>query len=140
VLTDPGTLLGLGDGGADVAQIVDASMLTYMLTHWARDRQRGPGLPLEFIVKRLTSETAKFFGFADRGRLQPGLRADITLIDHARLRLHPPEIVNDRPAGGKRLVQRADGYRMTLVAGTPVFEAGEHTGALPGRLVRRRAT
>jgi N-acyl-D-aspartate/D-glutamate deacylase len=140
MLTDPGTLLGLGDGGAHVAQIVDASMPTYMLTHWARDRQRGPGLPLEFIVKRLTSETAEFFGFADRGRLQPGLRAAINLIDHARLRLHPPEIVNDLPAGGKRLVQRADGYRMTLVDGTPVFEGGEHTGVLPGRLVRRGAT
>jgi N-acyl-D-amino-acid deacylase len=140
MLTDPATLLGLGDGGAHVAQIVDASMPTYMLTHWARDRRRGPGLPLEFVVRRLTAETADFFRFVDRGRLQPGLRADINLIDHAGLRLYPPEIVNDLPAGGKRLVQRADGYRMTLVAGTPVFEGGEHTGALPGRLVRRRAS
>jgi N-acyl-D-amino-acid deacylase len=137
MLTDPATLLGLGDGGAHVAQIVDATMPSYMLTHWARDRRRGPGLPLEFVVKRLTSETADFFGFSDRGRLQPGKRADINVIDHQRLRLHPPEIVHDLPAGGKRLVQRADGYAMTLVAGAPVFEQGEHTGALPGRLVRR---
>ena len=137
MLTDPATLLGLGDGGAHVAQIVDASVPSYMLTHWARDRQRGAGLPLEFVVKRQTSETADFFGFTDRGRLQPGKRADINLIDFAGLRLHPPEIVNDLPAGGKRLVQRADGYRATLVAGTPVFEQGEHTGAMPGRLVRR---
>ncbi len=137
MLTDPATLLGLGDGGAHVAQIVDASMPSYMLTHWARDRERGPGLPLEFVVKRLTSETADFFGFADRGRLRPGQRADINVIDFAGLRLHPPEVVNDLPAGGKRLVQRADGYVATLVAGTTVFEHGEHTGALPGRLVRR---
>ncbi|MBO0736724.1 MAG: amidohydrolase family protein, partial [Alphaproteobacteria bacterium] len=137
MLTDPGTLLGLGDGGAHVAMIVDASAPSYMLTHWARDRQRGPGLPLEFIVKRQTSETADFFGFHDRGRLVPGKRADINVIDFARLRLRAPEVVNDLPAGGKRLVQRVEGYVTTLVAGTPVFERGEHTGATPGRLVRR---
>jgi N-acyl-D-amino-acid deacylase len=137
MLTDPGTLLGLGDGGAHVAMIVDASAPTYMLTHWARDRKRGPGLPLEYIVKRQTSETADFFGFSDRGRLAPGKRADINLIDFDRLRLFAPEIVNDLPAGGKRLVQRAKGYEATLVAGTPVFERGEPTGARPGRLVRR---
>jgi len=137
MLTDPGTLLGLGDGGAHVAMIVDASAPSYMLTHWARDRQRGPGLPLEFMVKRQTSETADFFGFHDRGRLEPGKRADINLIDFDQLRLHTPEVVNDLPAGGKRLVQRAEGYEATLVAGTPVFEHGEHTGAMPGRLVRR---
>ena len=137
MLTDPGTLLGLGDGGAHVAMIVDASAPTYMLTHWGRDRSRGPGLPLEFVVKRLTSETADFFGFSDRGRLQPGKRADINIIDHQHLQLHPPEIAHDLPAGGKRLVQRADGYAMTLVAGTPAFEHGEHTGAMSGRLVRR---
>ena len=136
MLTDPGTLLGLGDGGAHVAMIVDASAPTYMLTHWGRDRKRGPGLPLEFMVKRQTSETADFFGFHDRGRLEPGKRADINLIDFDRLRLHAPEVVNDLPAGGKRLVQRAEGYEATLVAGTPVFEKGEHTGAKPGRLVR----
>ena len=137
MLTDPGTLLGLGDGGAHVAMIVDASAPSYMLTHWARDRQRGPGLPLEFMVKRQTSETADFFGFHDRGRLEPGKRADINLIDFNRLRLHAPEVVNDLPAGGKRLVQRVEGYEATLVAGIPIFEGGEHTGAKPGRLVRR---
>jgi N-acyl-D-amino-acid deacylase len=137
MLADPGTLLGLGDGGAHVAMIVDASAPTYMLTHWGRDRKRGPGLPLEYMVKRQTSETADFFGFHDRGRLQPGKRADINLIDFDRLRLHTPEVVNDLPAGGKRLVQGAEGYEATLVAGTPVFERGEHTGAKPGRLVRR---
>jgi N-acyl-D-aspartate/D-glutamate deacylase len=137
MLTDSGTLLGLGDGGAHVAMIVDASAPTYMLTHWGRDRKRGPGLPLEYMVKRQTSETADFFGFHDRGRLAIGKRADINLIDFDRLRLHAPEVVNDLPAGGKRLVQRAEGYEATLVAGTPVYEKGEHTGAKPGRLVRR---
>ncbi|MBV9202865.1 MAG: amidohydrolase family protein [Alphaproteobacteria bacterium] len=88
-------------------------------------------------MKRQTSETADFFGFHDRGRLQGGKRADINLIDFDRLSLHTPEVVNDLPAGGKRLVQRAQGYEGTLVAGTPVFERGEHTGAKPGRLVRR---
>lgn len=136
LLLDPGTLLGLGDGGAHCGQIVDASLPSYMLSHWGRDRSRGPGLPLEQIVKMQTSETADFFGFHDRGRLAPGFRADVNLIDFAALRLHQPEIVHDLPAGGRRLVQRADGYRATLVAGTPVFENGEHTGALPGRLVR----
>ena len=137
MLTDPATLLGLGDGGAHVAMIVDASAPTYILTHWARDRKRGPGLPLEYVVKRQTSETADFFGFHDRGRLEPGKRADVNLIDFGRLRLHAPDVVHDLPAGGKRLVQRADGYAATLVAGTSVFENGQHTGAKPGRLVRR---
>ena len=136
LLLDPATLLGLGDGGAHCGQIVDAGLPSYMLSHWARDRRRGPGLPLPQLVKMQTSETADFFGFRDRGRLKPGLRADINLIDFERLRLHQPEIVHDLPAGGRRLVQRVDGYRATLVAGTPIFENGEDTGARPGRLVR----
>ena len=98
-------------------------------------RVRPPTRPSAFPPK--TSETADFFGFHDRGRLLPGKRADINLIVFERLRLHAPEVVNDLPAGGKRLVQRAAGYAATLVAGIPVFEQGEHTGATPGRLVRR---
>jgi N-acyl-D-amino-acid deacylase len=109
---------------------------SFMLTHWGRDRSRGPGLPLPQLVKMQSSETADFFGFSDRGRLTPGLRADVNLIDFDQLRLHQPEVVSDLPAGGRRLVQRVDGYRSTLVAGTPVFEDGEDTGARPGRLVR----
>ena len=136
MLTDSGTLLGLSDGGAHCASIVDAGMPSFMLSHWGRDRRRGPRLSLEFLVKRLTSETADFFGFSDRGRLQPGLRADLNLIDFDRLRLYQPELVHDLPAGGRRFVQHVDGYEATLVAGTPIFERGEHTGALPGRLVR----
>jgi N-acyl-D-aspartate/D-glutamate deacylase len=136
MLTDPGTLLGLSDGGAHCGAIIDASVPSFMLSHWGRDRSRGPGLPLPLLVKMQTSETADFFGFRDRGRLKAGLRADINLIDFDRLRLHQPEVLHDLPAGGRRLVQRVDGYRATLVAGVPVFEDGEDTGARPGRLVR----
>jgi N-acyl-D-aspartate/D-glutamate deacylase len=107
-----------------------------MLLHWGRDRRRGPRLPLELLVKRQTSETADFFGLRDRGCLAGGLRADINLIDFDGLRLYQPELVNDLPAGGRRFVQRVDGYVTTFLAGTPTFEKGEHTGALPGRLVR----
>jgi len=136
MLTDPATLLGLSDGGAHCASIVDAGVPTFMLVHWGRDRRRGPRLPLELLVKRQTSETADFFGLRDRGRLTPGLRADVNLIDFDGLRLYQQELVNDLPAGGRRFVQRVDGYRATFVAGVPIFEQGEHTGALPGRLVR----
>jgi N-acyl-D-amino-acid deacylase len=136
MLTDPGTLLGLSDGGAHCGAIVDASVPSFMLSHWGRDRKRGPGLPLPQLVKMQTSETADFFGFKDRGRLRPGLRADVNIIDFDGLRLHQPEVVHDLPAGGRRLVQRVDGYRSTFVAGTPVFENGEDTGVRPGRLVR----
>ncbi len=136
MLLDPATLSGLSDGGAHCGSVVDASMPTYLLTHWARDRSRGPGLPLETVVKAQTAETADFYGFKDRGRLAPGLRADVNVIDHAGLRIHPPHLVNDLPAGGKRLVQGVDGYAATMVAGETVFERGEHTGALPGKLVR----
>jgi N-acyl-D-aspartate/D-glutamate deacylase len=136
MLVDSGTLLGLSDGGAHCASIVDAGVPTYMLMHWGRDRQRGPRLPLELLVKRQTSETAQFFGLHDRGRLTPGMRADINLINFEGLRLYQPQLVNDLPAGGRRFVQRVDGYEATLVAGTPTFERGEHTGAMPGHLVR----
>jgi len=136
MLTSPETVLGLSDGGAHCSSISDASLPSWMLAHWGRDRKRGPGLPLELIVKRQTSETADFFGFADRGRLAPGLKADVNVIDFERLRLHVPEIRYDLPAGGRRLVQRVDGYVATLVSGTPVFEHGEYTGATPGKLVR----
>ena len=136
MLTSPETLLGLSDGGAHCSSISDASLPSWMLTHWGRDRKRGPRLPLETIVKQQTSETADFFGFADRGRLAPGRKADVNVIDFERLRLHVPEIRYDLPAGGRRLVQRVDGYVATLVSGTPVFEQGRYTGATPGRLVR----
>jgi N-acyl-D-aspartate/D-glutamate deacylase len=136
MLLDSATLLGLSDGGAHCASIVDAGVPSYMLMHWGRDRTRGPRLPLELLVRRQTSDTANFFGFTDRGRLAPGLRADVNLIDYEGLRIHQPEIVQDLPAGGRRLVQRVDGYEATFAAGVETFAKGEHTGALPGRLVR----
>jgi N-acyl-D-amino-acid deacylase len=136
MLNDPACLLGLSDGGAHCTSIVDAGVPTFMLTHWSRDRKRGPKLPVEMLIKRQTSETADFFGIADRGRLAPGLRADVNLIDYERLQVQKPELVHDMPAGGRRFVQKVDGYEATFVAGTPIFERGEHTGAMPGRLVR----
>ncbi len=136
MLNDPACLLGLSDGGAHCTSIVDAGVPTFMLTHWARDRVRGPKVPLELLVKRQTSETADFFGLHDRGRLAPGLRADVNVIDFDGLQVKKPEIVHDMPANGRRFIQRVNGYEATIVAGQPVFERGEHTGALPGKLVR----
>jgi N-acyl-D-aspartate/D-glutamate deacylase len=133
---DKATVLGLSDGGAHCGVICDASTPSFMLTHWARDRKRGEGLPLEFVVKRQTSETADFFGLKDRGRLAPGAVADVNIINFDALRLYHPEMIYDLPAGGRRLVQRVDGYDMTLVAGKPIREAGHDTGALPGKLLR----
>lgn len=139
MIADPDTILGLGDGGAHCGLICDSSLPSYMLTHWARDRHRGPRFPVEFIVRRLTSEVADFFGFADRGRLEVGKKADVNVVDFNSLRLHHPELRHDLPAGGKRLVQRVDGYTATIVSGSPIFEKGEDTGARPGRLVRATA-
>ena len=112
-------------------------MPTFIMTHWGRDRTRGDKLSLEFIVKSLSSSTAKAFGLFDRGLIDEGMIADFNLIDFEALRLFRPEAVFDLPAGGRRLVQRAEGYEMTIKAGEVIFERGEHTGALPGQLVRR---
>jgi N-acyl-D-amino-acid deacylase len=136
MLGEPNTLLGLSDGGAHCGVICDASVPSFMLTHWVRDRKRGARLPLEWVVKRQTSETAAFFCFHDRGLLKPGKKADVNVIDMERLRLHVPKVVNDLPAGGKRLIQKVDGYRATIVSGQAVFEEGVATGARPGKLVR----
>ncbi len=136
MLTDDATILGLSDGGAHCSSIVDASVPSWMLIHWARDRSRGEKLPLELMVKRQTSETANFFGFHDRGVLAPGKKADVNVIDYNGLRLHIPEIRYDLPMGGRRLVQRVDGYRNTFMSGVSTFENGQYTGATPGRLVR----
>src|SRR4029077_1575737 len=136
MLTDPITALGLSDGGAHCGVICDASMPTYMLTHWVRDRSRGERLPLEFAVRRQTHDTAQLYGLLDRGMLAPGMKADINLIDFERLQLHPPEMVFDLPADGRRFVQRADGYKYTIVNGEITFEDGQATGAMPGKVVR----
>jgi len=136
MLTETVTLLGLGDSGAHCDLICDSSVPSFMLTHWVRDRTRGPTLPLELVVKRQTSEAADFFGLTDRGQLKPGLRADINVINFNTLRLFAPEMVQDVPAGAKRLVQRVHGYAAIIVAGEPIFENGVETGARPGKLAR----
>ena len=132
----PATALGLGDGGAHVGAICDASIETYMLTHWARDRSRGDRLPLELVVQKMTSDTAALYGLGDRGALEPGKRGDVNVIDHDNLMLHRPEMVYDLPGGARRLMQHADGYDATIVAGEVVMRDGKETGARPGRLVR----
>jgi N-acyl-D-aspartate/D-glutamate deacylase len=136
MLQHPHSVLGLGDGGAHVGTICDASFPTTMLTHWVRDRTRGPLLELPEVVANQTSRTARAVGLGDRGVLAVGKRADINVVDMANLRLHLPTVAHDLPAGGKRFLQRADGYLHTIVAGQAVYENGKHTGALPGRLVR----
>jgi N-acyl-D-aspartate/D-glutamate deacylase len=136
MLTHESTMIGLSDGGAHCGLICDCSMPTYLLTHWARDRSRGAGIPLEQVVAKQTSGTARIYGFRDRGVLAPGMKADLNVIDWERLSLHAPEMVFDLPAGGRRLVQKVDGYRATICSGEVTFEQGEPTGAMPGRLVR----
>ncbi|HVR53815.1 MAG TPA: amidohydrolase family protein [Pseudorhodoferax sp.] len=135
-LQHPRTMMSLADGGAHCGYICDVSMPTYMLTHWARDRRRGPTLPLELMVQRQTRDTAAIYGLHDRGLLQPGYLADVNIIDFDRLRIPPPYVAFDLPAGGRRLVQTAEGYSATFKAGQAIMENGERTGALPGRLLR----
>jgi N-acyl-D-aspartate/D-glutamate deacylase len=130
------TVPGLADGGAHVGTICDASFATTLLTHWCRDRSRGERLDLAWAIKRQTRDTAEAVGLLDRGLLVEGAKADVNVIDFERLTLRRPEMVFDLPAGGKRLVQRAEGYLATLVNGEVTYENGQHTGALPGRLVR----
>jgi N-acyl-D-aspartate/D-glutamate deacylase len=136
MLTHPATVLGLGDGGAHCGVLCDASLPTFMLTHWARDRTRGDRLPVEAVVHLQTRRTAELYGFRDRGLLAPGHVADVNVIDHGALTLEPPEMVYDLPASGKRLVQRARGYVATVKSGVVVRAHDEATGELPGRLLR----
>jgi N-acyl-D-aspartate/D-glutamate deacylase len=136
MLDDDHSVVGLGDGGAHVGTISDGSFPTTMLTHWVRDRRRGERLDLAAVVAKQTSRTAEMIGLCDRGRIAPGLKADLNVIDLDGLTLHRPTMAFDLPAGGKRLLQRADGYLHTFVSGEEVYAGGEPTGALPGRLVR----
>jgi N-acyl-D-amino-acid deacylase len=134
MLLHPNSALGLSDGGAHCGVICDASAPTYMLSHWARDR--ADGLPLEFVVKKMTCDTAHLYGLEDRGVIAPGFKADLNLVDLENLNLRLPEMVHDLPAGARRLIQRADGWKATICSGELTFEDGEHTDARPGRLIR----
>jgi N-acyl-D-aspartate/D-glutamate deacylase len=127
---------GLGDGGAHLGTICDGSFPTTMLVHWARDRTRGPKFPLEAMIRKQTSFTAGLVGLHDRGTIAPGYRADLNVIDYDRLKLRSPQIAHDLPTGGRRLIQRAEGYSATIVAGEITYRDGQPTNALPGRLVR----
>jgi N-acyl-D-aspartate/D-glutamate deacylase len=136
MIVHPDTVPGLSDGGAHVGMICDGSFPTSMLTHWTRDRTRGPKLRVRDVIRMQTHDTARAVGLHDRGAIAEGMRADINVIDYDRLTLHSPSVAHDLPAGGRRLVQRADGYAVTMVAGEITYRDGEATGALPGRLLR----
>jgi len=136
LLGQPDVVLGLGDGGAHCGLLCDASVPTYMLSHWARERSRGERLPLELAVNLQTRRTAALFGFEDRGLVAPGYLADVNVVDADRVASEAPEMVYDLPAGGRRLVQRARGYVATIKRGVVVREHDESTGERPGRLVR----
>ncbi|MGH9048350.1 MAG: N-acyl-D-amino-acid deacylase family protein [Acidimicrobiia bacterium] len=135
MLAHPHTVVGLADGGAHVGTICDASFPTTLLAYWGRDRARGR-LDVPFLVRRQTRDTARAVGLLDRGVIAPGYRADVNVIDFEALAARRPEMRFDLPAGGKRLVQAADGYVATLVAGQVTYADGEECGPLPGRLVR----
>ena len=136
MITHPRAAMGLDDAGAHCGVICDASMPTFMLTHWARDRERGEKLPLEFVVKKMTNDTASLYGLHDRGVIRVGMKADLNLIDLENLKVDLPELAHDLPANGRRLIQKSEGYVATIVSGTIVMENGEDTGNRPGNLVR----
>jgi len=133
LLAHPATIMGLADAGAHATQIMDASQPTFFLSHWVRDRGT---LGLEDGVRRLTSDTAGFAGYRDRGVVREGAYADLNVIDLEGMFLPIPEIVDDFPGGAPRFVQRARGIDHTIVNGEPFLDHGEHTGALAGRLMR----
>ena len=136
MMKHPDTLVSLGDGGAHVGVLCDASSMAYMLTHWTRDRTRGDKVELSWAIKRITNDNAQAIGLNDRGQLKPGFKADINVIDYDRLALGYPQVAYDLPSGGRRLIQKSDGFEATIVSGVPVYRNGESTGRYPGRLVR----
>ena len=136
MMQHPASVIGLGDGGAHCALICDASMPTYMLSHWVRDRTRGERIPVETAIKMLTKDGADLYGLGDRGTLEVGKRADLNIIDFDRIDIEAPRAVDDLPAGGRRLVQPAHGYVATIVNGVVTRRNDADTGARPGRLVR----
>jgi N-acyl-D-aspartate/D-glutamate deacylase len=135
MMNHPQALMGLTDGGAHVGTICDASFPTYLITHWTRDRETNR-LELPKVIKMLSADPADYMGFIDRGRIKEGYKANINIIDYEQLRLFPPKMIQDLPAGGQRLLQEAQGYRALVVNGEVVLENDQLTGKLPGRLVR----
>jgi N-acyl-D-aspartate/D-glutamate deacylase len=133
MLADRNAIMGLGDGGAHVGFILDAGFPTWLLTYWGRERRR---FPLEELVRRLTSDTASAAGLSDRGVIAVGKKADLNVIDYDKLAFGRPYVAHDLPAGGKRLLQKADGYDATILSGVPTYRNGAATGNLPGRLVK----
>jgi N-acyl-D-aspartate/D-glutamate deacylase len=140
MMEHPDTILGLGDGGAHCGSICDGSFTTHMLTHWVRDRSRGEKLSLPWVIKAHCQDTARAVGLYDRGVIAEGYKADINVIDLENMKLHKPEVQYDLPAGGRRLMQYADGYMATIVSGEVIYRDGAPTGARPGRLVRGSQT
>ncbi len=132
----PATRMGLGDAGAHCGAICDGGTPTFMLSHWTRDRDRGPKLPLELVVQRQTRQTALLYGLADRGLVAPGMRADLCVMDYEALGNGPAKMVFDFPGGARRLAQRAQGYAAVFCKGTQTVDHDEPTGELPGRLIR----
>lgn len=138
MIANPNTLSGLSDGGAHVGAICDVSLPTFMLTYWCRDRVKGPGFGLAETIRAQTKDTAEAVGLNDRGVIAPGYLADLNVIDFERLRLKAPYMVYDLPTGARRLMQDAEGYVATIKSGEVIYQEGQPTGALPGKLVRGR--
>ncbi len=140
MFNNPNTVVSLSDGGAHCGVIADASMPSFVLIHWVRDRKRGDRLDLAQAVKAQTLDTARTYGLDDRGTITPGMKADLNIIDFEAMALEAPQMVFDLPAGGRRLIQHVSGYRYTIVSGVVTYEDGTPTGAMPGRLIRGRRT
>lgn len=136
MMLHPRSVFGLSDGGAHCGLICDASIPTYLLTHWGRDRSRGEKIPIEMLVASQTRETAALYGLHDRGVIAPGMKADLNVIDFDALRIRIPAMAYDLPTGARRLMQQVEGYDYTVCSGQVTFERGEATGAMPGRLIR----
>lgn len=136
MIENPLSVFGLSDGGAHCGVLVDASVPTYMLSYFTRDRTRGAKMSPEYVIHKMTRDTAEVYGLLDRGLIKEGLKADVNLIDYDKLGLHQPHMAYDLPGGGKRLVQNASGYQATICNGVVTYRDGEHTGAMPGRLLR----
>lgn len=136
MMRHPNTVYGLADGGAHCGLVSDASIPTFLLTHWARDRSRGARIPIEELVENQTRRTAQCYGLLDRGVIAPGMKADINVIDFDALHIHTPRLVYDLPAEGKRFVQDITGYHSTICSGQVIYQHGKATGKLPGKLIR----